>query len=83
MVDLHAVTLPHEPADLRGATRASAALYLAAGIDPARAAIFVQSHVPAHAELAWLLQCYTPIGCAQRTPADLYRQCKGGCRFSL
>ena len=64
VVDLHAVTLPHEPADLRAATRASAALYLAAGIDPARAAIFVQSHVPAHAELAWLLQCYTPIGCA-------------------
>ena len=65
VVDLHAVTLPHEPADLGAATRASAALYLAAGIDPARAAIFVQSHVPAHAELAWLLQCYTPIGCAQ------------------
>ena len=63
VVDLHAITLPHEPAELRAATRASAALYIAAGIDPARAAIFVQSHVPAHAELAWLLQCYTPIGC--------------------
>ena len=66
MVDLHAITLPHDPAELRAATRASAALYIAAGIDPARAAIFVQSHVPAHAELAWLLQCYTPIGCASQ-----------------
>lgn len=67
-MDLHAVTLPHDPAELRAATRASAALYLAAGIDPDRAAIFVQSHVPAHAELAWLLQCYTPIGCAAAPP---------------
>ncbi len=71
VVDLHAVTLPHDPAELRAATRASAALYLAAGIDPDRAAIFVQSHVPAHAELAWLLQCYTPIGCAAAPPRRL------------
>ena len=62
MVDLHAITLPHEPGDLLEATRKSAALYIAAGIDPERSAIFVQSHVSAHAELAWLLQCYTPIG---------------------
>ena len=62
VVDLHAITLPHEPRDLLEATRKSAALYLAAGIDPERAAVFVQSHVSAHAELAWLLQCYTPIG---------------------
>ncbi len=64
VVDLHAITLPHEPGDLLEATRKSAALYIAAGIDPERSAIFVQSHVSAHAELAWLLQCYTPIGWA-------------------
>ena len=62
IVDLHAITMPHEPVELLAATRRTAALYLAAGIDPAKSAIFVQSHVPAHAELAWLLQCYAPIG---------------------
>ena len=62
VVDLHAITLPHNPTDLRDATRNSAALYLACGVDPERANVFVQSHVPAHAELAWLLSCQTPIG---------------------
>ena len=62
IVDLHAITMPHEPRELLDATRRTAALYLAAGIDPARASVFVQSHVPAHSELAWLLQCYTPVG---------------------
>ncbi|CAL8465216.1 g4751 [Coccomyxa elongata] len=66
VVDLHAITMPHEPRDLLEATRKSAALYLASGIDPEKAAIFVQSHVSAHAELAWLLQCYTPIGWLRR-----------------
>ncbi len=61
-MDLHAITLPHNPADLRDATRNSAALYLACGVDPERANVFVQSHVPAHAELSWLLSCQTPIG---------------------
>lgn len=61
-MDLHAITMPHEPRDLLAATRRTAAVYLASGIDPDKSAIFVQSHVPAHAELAWLLQCYTPIG---------------------
>ena len=56
MVDLHAITLPHDPADLLKATRSSAALYLACGIDPDKASVFVQSHVPAHAELTWLLR---------------------------
>ena len=56
MVDLHAITLPHEPKALLQSTRSSAALYLACGIDPAKASIFVQSHVPAHAELTWLLR---------------------------
>ena len=61
-MDLHAITMPHEPRELLEATRRTAALYLAAGIDPARASVFVQSHVPAHSELAWLLQCYAPVG---------------------
>jgi tryptophanyl-tRNA synthetase len=61
-VDLHAITMPHEPRELLEASRRTAALYLAAGIDPSRASIFLQSHVPAHSELAWLLQCYTPVG---------------------
>ncbi|GAB4822762.1 hypothetical protein N2152v2_009808 [Parachlorella kessleri] len=62
VVDLHAITLPHNPADLLQATRSSAALYIACGIDPERSSIFVQSHVPAHSELTWLLSCGTPIG---------------------
>lgn len=62
MVDLHAITLPHEPKALLESTRKSAATYIACGIDPEKANIFVQSHVSAHAELAWLLSCGTPIG---------------------
>jgi len=62
VVDLHAITLPHEPKALLEATRQSAATYIACGIDPEKANIFVQSHVSAHAELAWLLSCGTPIG---------------------
>lgn len=62
MADLHAITVPHEPKELLASTQNTAALYMACGIDPDKAAIFVQSQVPAHAELAWLLQCYTPIG---------------------
>lgn len=56
VVDLHAITLPHDPAALLASTHSSAALYIACGIDPAKANIFVQSHVPAHAELTWLLR---------------------------
>jgi tryptophanyl-tRNA synthetase len=62
VVDLHAITAPHSPAELAASTRANAALYLAAGVDPARATVFVQSHVAAHSELAWLLNCVTPVG---------------------
>jgi tryptophanyl-tRNA synthetase len=62
VVDLHAVTSPHDPKELREATRAMAAAYIAAGVDPKKAHIFVQSHVPAHAELGWLLECVTPVG---------------------
>ncbi|WIA22676.1 hypothetical protein OEZ85_001087 [Tetradesmus obliquus] len=66
VVDLHAITAPHDPVELRAATRSVAATYMAAGIDPAKASIFVQSHVTAHAELNWLLECVTPIGWLNR-----------------
>lgn len=62
VVDLHAITVPHDPKELQQSTRSSAALYMACGIDPAKARIFIQSHVTAHAELAWLLTCITPVG---------------------
>ena len=66
VVDLHAITVPQDPATLRQRTLVTAAQYLALGIDPARATIFVQSHVPAHAELAWVLGCFTGFGQASR-----------------
>ena len=66
VVDLHAITAPHSPAELAASTRANAALYLAAGVDPARATVFVQSHVSAHAELCWLLNCVTPLNWLER-----------------
>lgn len=62
VVDLHAITVPHDAALLRAHTLEVTALYIAAGLDPRRATLFVQSHNPAHAELAWLLTCLTPLG---------------------
>jgi tryptophanyl-tRNA synthetase len=66
VVDLHAITVAVEPARLRQRTRVTAAQYLAAGIDPERATVFVQSHVPEHAELTWVLSCITGFGEASR-----------------
>ncbi len=66
VVDLHAITVPHEPGQLAADTRRTAALYLACGIDPARSTVFVQSHVPAHSELTWLLNCVTPLNWLER-----------------
>jgi tryptophanyl-tRNA synthetase len=66
VVDLHAVTVPHDPAKLSANTRSTAALYLACGIDPARSTVFVQSQVPAHAQLCWLLNCLTPLNWLER-----------------
>ena len=63
IVDLHAVTIYQNPAELRAKISETAALYLAAGIDPKICSIMVQSAVPAHAELAWMLTCVTPVGC--------------------
>eukprot|EP00271_Cylindrocystis_brebissonii_P014666 TRINITY_DN36106_c0_g1_i1.p1 TRINITY_DN36106_c0_g1~~TRINITY_DN36106_c0_g1_i1.p1 ORF type:complete len:481 (+),score=62.30 TRINITY_DN36106_c0_g1_i1:257-1699(+) len=66
VVDLHAITLAHDPEALAKSTKTAAAIYLAAGVDPEKASIFVQSHVPAHAELTWLLSCTTPISWLNR-----------------
>ena len=66
IVDLHALTLPQNPDELRQATREVTAAYIAAGIDPERCIIFNQSTVSAHAELAWLLGCLTPLGWLNR-----------------
>ncbi len=66
VVDLHAITVAYDPQLLRERTRLTVAQYLAAGIDPARATLFVQSHVPEHAQLSWVLQCITGYGEASR-----------------
>ena len=66
VVDLHAITVPHDPARLAADTRTTAALYLACGIDPKRTAVFVQSQVSAHSELCWLLNCVTPLNWLER-----------------
>ena len=66
VVDLHAITAPHDPRQLKENSLKSAAIYLAAGIDPAKSKIFIQSHVRAHTELAWLLNCITPMNWLER-----------------
>ncbi|MFM7286569.1 MAG: tryptophan--tRNA ligase [Cyanobium sp.] len=66
VVDLHAITVPHRPELLAEDTLSTAALYLACGIDPQRATVFVQSQVSAHSELAWLLNCVTPLNWLER-----------------
>lgn len=62
LVDLHAITVRQDPAALRAATLDGLALYMACGLDPEQSVIFVQSHVPEHAQLAWVLNCYTQMG---------------------
>src|SRR5580700_9331579 len=66
IVDLHALTLPQDPDELRASTREVTSAYIAAGIDPERCTIFNQSGVPAHTQLAWLLACLTPLGWLNR-----------------
>jgi tryptophanyl-tRNA synthetase len=66
IVDLHAITIQQDPKDLKTRIREVSGLLLAAGIDPKRAILFVQSHVSAHAELAWILNCFIPMGWMQR-----------------
>jgi tryptophanyl-tRNA synthetase len=66
IVDLHAITVYQKPDELRGKIRELAGLFLAAGIDPKASKIVVQSSVPAHSELAWMLTCVTPMGWLER-----------------
>ncbi len=66
VVDQHAITMPHDPEELRRRTRVTAAQFLAAGVDPERSVLFVQSHVAAHSQLAWVLGCLTGFGEASR-----------------
>ncbi|MFE1175057.1 tryptophan--tRNA ligase [Streptomyces sp. NPDC058773] len=66
VVDLHAITVPQDPAELRSNTRIAAAQLLAAGLDPERCTLFIQSHVPEHAQLGWVMNCLTGFGEASR-----------------
>ncbi|MGW1375330.1 tryptophan--tRNA ligase [Streptomyces sp. NPDC002446] len=66
VVDLHAITVPQDPQELRQNTRIAAAQLLAAGLDPERCTLFVQSHVPEHAQLGWVMNCLTGFGEASR-----------------
>ncbi len=78
VVDLHAITGGHEPAVLRRRTLVSAAQLLAVGVDPARSTLFVQSHVPEHAQLGWVLSCITGFGEANRMTQFKDKTAKGG-----
>ena len=66
IADLHAITVPQDPKQLLANTRRTAAQYIAAGIDPSKSTLFIQSQVPAHAQLAWVLNCITGFGEASR-----------------
>ena len=66
VVDMHAMTVPHDPALLPARVRAAAAAYIAAGVDPTRSAVFAQSSVTGHAELGWILQCVARLGWLER-----------------
>ena len=66
IVDLHAMTVPQDPEELRDQTRSLAAMLFATGLEPDRCTIFIQSHVTAHAEACWILNCVTPVGWLER-----------------
>jgi tryptophanyl-tRNA synthetase len=78
VVDLHAITVPQDPALLRHRTRVAAAQLFAAGLDPDRCTVFIQSHVPEHAELAWVLGCLTGFGEASRMTQFKDKAARGG-----
>ncbi len=78
VVDLHAITLPQDPARLRRQTRISAAQLIAMGIDTERSTLFVQSQVPEHAQLCWVLQCLTGYGEASRMTQFKDKSQRGG-----
>ncbi len=66
IVDLHALTVPQDPEDLRSQTISLAAMLFASGIDPDKSTLFIQSHVAAHSEVCWILNCITPVGWLER-----------------
>lgn len=76
--DLHGITTPHDPSDLRERTRRTAAQFIAGGIDPEKSTLFVQSHVPEHAQLAWVLTCITGMGEAGRMTQFKEKSAKQG-----
>jgi tryptophanyl-tRNA synthetase len=78
VVDLHAITVPQDPVVLRRRTRIAAAQLFGAGLDPDRCTVFVQSHVPEHAELAWVLSCLTGFGEASRMVQFKDKSAKAG-----
>src|SRR5829696_4463496 len=78
VVDLHAITAGHDPARLRERTRIAAAQLLAVGIDPDASILFVQSHRPEHAQLAWVLMCLTGFGEASRMVQFKDKSAKAG-----
>jgi tryptophanyl-tRNA synthetase len=78
VVDLHALTIPGDPAELRDGTLTMATLLLAAGLDPDACTLFVQSHVPAHAQLAWILECTASFGELRRMTQFKDKSAKGG-----
>lgn len=82
VVDQHAITVKYTPADLRKNTLSCVAQYIACGLDPERANIFIQSHVVGHTELAWLLSCITPIGELQRMTQFKEKAAKLGFKVS-
>lgn len=77
IVNMHAITVPYAPADLRLRTRSLVAQYIACGLDPEKCTIFIQSHVVGHAELAWVLGCLTPLGELQRMTQFKDKTAKG------
>ncbi len=78
IADLHAITVEQDPKQLRDRVRRAAAQLLAMGIDPDRSAVFIQSQVPAHAQLGWVLQCLTGFGEARRMTQFKDKSAKGG-----
>lgn len=82
VVDLHAITVEQDPVALRHRTLLSAAQLLAAGLDPQRCALFVQSHVPEHAQLAWVMNCLTGFGEAGRMTQFKDKSARGGAERS-
>lgn len=83
VVDCHAITLRPVPATLRSLTMELTALYLAAGINPEQSTLFIQSHVPAHAQLAWILGCFTGMGEAQKMTQFKEKSDKHGANVGL